>query len=907
MVITFGLNCDSARETSASLDSPWVGVQQMLSLLEAQLGLPADQASYTDRLVQYLECLERGLAGKPFYAKSFEVAPLHTAATLLEWRDQLYMGGWNGHSVPGASPRLKTLIDIEKAAASLIADNVGQRLQRVISVLTSQNVRVSEIHLRDTLELLPPLLQQLLCILRDHHGVILKEEVELTPAADAGSDLGRLQRRLIEPEATGQMTLTGDGSLVMIQAPSVQVASYSLAQLISAYQEITDTLPETAILAEHSGRAIDAACESQALPRPGFSNLSPWRPAAQVQQLAFELMWDPLDPQAQLEFLTHPVGPLPRKLKARLAQEVAEHPGIGSERWQQIIASAVEALAEESPEKAVRLQENIQQWLEPIRYNPETGMPLDIAQARAELVFAWLQHRHSAEVKETGQEHTHFALALRQVSDLINALGRLGRSGKTNIGREELRLLIGQSRGAGIDLIDRAAETIAPSNPLQALETPSAISGAPELVVWMGLAPVADLKRAPWLPAEVKALADAGVVLWSQECELALQGNHWLRPLMRASKQLLLLPYADCEGHHPVLDLIAANLKGGLGSLAPLAATEVLLGAKAVQLLDVPISADACLIPALPLPKKQRWWQLQDVELPKREAESFTSLDQFINSPYQWVFRYGAQLKPGALAELQDERRLKGNLAHMLFEQFFTEHTDIPAIDCSAVEDWCQKSLYALLPLSGSTMLLPGHRAERERFLMQCAGALAQLCEQLQAASVVKVAMESPQSGDFIGGQLRGSIDLLATNVDGHEAVIDIKWSGYKYRKQSWEEGNYLQLVTYAHLRRQITGRIPALAYFTVSERQLLSNSVEYFPKAQLVADVDNLAIAEYWKQLEDTWKWRREQLGMGRVEVTVSGTEPTEESQPDTGVDIPETSDTFNDYAALTGWEENA
>jgi len=907
VVITFGLYSDGVREIAAGLDSPQAGEQQMLALMETQLGLPSEQASYTDRLVQYLECLEAVLVTAPFYAKSFEIAPISTAATLLAWRDQLYMGGWKGGDITAASPRLATLAAIEKTALNTVAINFGQRLQRVIEQLENQKVRISEIRLQEDLEQLPPLWQKLLCTLRDCHGVALVDDSTRGPQADEHSDLGRLQRSLLQPENTDKITINGDGSLVLVQAPSAQFAGYSLAQLLAGYQEVKGELPAAAIVAEQNGRMIDAAFETHGIPRPGFSNLSPWRPATQVLQLAFELMWDPLDPQAQLQFLTHPVGPLPRKLKAKLAELVAEAPGMGSDAWQQIINAEIEAVAEEGPEKAIALQESIQQWLSPVRHAPEAGMPLADAKARAEQVALWLQRRHAGEVEESGGEQSHFALALRQVQDLINALSRLIRAGKTDIGREALRLLIGQTRGSGTDLLDRGAETCAPTNPLQALETPAAISAAQDLVVWSGLEPVADLKRAPWLPSEERALSESGVLLWSQEHELALQAKHWMSPLLAARQQLILLPQTDIEGHHPVLDLIATKLNGGLVSLNPLNATDVLLGAKPIQILDVAISADACLLPALPLPKKQRWWQLNGVEMPKRNAESFSSLDQFINSPYQWVFRYQARLNPGALAQIQDERRLKGNLAHMLFEQFFSEHTAIPAIDCSGIEDWCENALYALLPLSGSIMLLPGHRVERERFLNQCAGALAQLCEQLQSAEVVKVVMESSQVGAFIGGELRGNIDLLATNVDGAEAVIDIKWGGYNYRKKSWEQGDYLQLLTYAQLRRQLTGKIPALAYFIVEDGHLLSNSAEYFPRAQIIPEVDNLAIAEYWMKLENTWKWRRQQIQQGRVEVTVSGTEATDESRPDTGLEIPETSDTFNDYAALTGWGEDA
>ena len=63
---------------------------------------------------------------------------------------------------------------------------------------------------------------------------------------------------------------------------------------------------------------------------------------------------------------------------------------------------------------------------------------------------------------------------------------------------------------------------------------------------------------------------------------------------------------------------------------------------------------------------------------------------------------------------------------------------------------------------------------------------------------------------------------------------------------------------------------------------------------------------AMIWQKMEKTWKWRRQQIDKGLIEVTVTGTESDEGS--DAGEDallIPETSDSFNDYWVLTGWGE--
>jgi hypothetical protein len=80
-----------------------------------------------------------------------------------------------------------------------------------------------------------------------------------------------------------------------------------------------------------------------------------------------------------------------------------------------------------------------------------------------------------------------------------------------------------------------------------------------------------------------------------------------------------------------------------------------------------------------------------------------------------------------------------------------------------------------------------------------------------------------------------------------------------------------------------------------------------FFPNAEILKPASEESTLLYWQRFENTWRWRKAQFDRGRVEVTVTGTEPDENSTPDDGsLDIPATSDTYNDYAVLTGWGEN-
>jgi len=869
-------------------------------MLEAQLGLYSKDSTLTDRLVQYLNCLKETDTPARFYNASFAADPFATASTLLKWRDQLYMAGWKGQFTSEVTPRLKDLALVEKLACSQVEFNAGQRLQRVIDTLLRQRSQLTHIQLIDPLEYYPPLWQQIICVLRDEHQIEISTPKVAAPSAPDNTDLGKLQRALLNDSVTTKLKLSADGSISSLLASSPELSAFGLAHLCSQYENRAGQLPESVIVAEQNGSSLDASFEQQGLPRPGFSNQSPWRPSFQLLPLAFEILWLPLDPNALLQFLTHPIGPMPRRLKSRLADVVSKFPGIEGNQWNGEINDYVEELRTTNAKSADKLLETIQSWLHTPRYTPEPGMPVSDAINHATLVADWLLWKNS---QSEDSDQKLYALAHRQATDLLNALKELSQGNHSNITREALRMLFKRVRGSGMALVDKGPETTEIGNPVQASENPATVLSSKDLVIWWGLDVPTIGSRSPWLPSELRALESNGVTLWSPEHQLAHQASTWMRPILAATQQLVLVHHETTVQHHPIMDLIMAKVE----QLPQRSLNDILVKAEGSRLNGLELSCTEGVLPPSPLPEKERWWRLKEIELPHRENESYSSIDKFLNSPYQWVLDYHAKLRLGPLAQVHDEFRLKGLLIHNLYEGFFVQHPDIAAIDIKSIAPWGQIYMDKLLTKEGATLLQPGHRSERERFIDQAISALEELARQLLASKVVSVKMEDWQKGTFIGGNLSGSIDILAINGDGLEAVMDIKWAGYKGRKSKWIAQDYLQLATYAHLRRQAKGSYPALAYFFVQDRKLLSNDINFFPNSEVISNQDKMTLASYWNDIETTWKWRRQQLDDGLIEVTIQGTEATEKSNPDNGLVIPEHSDRYNEYSILTGWGQDA
>ncbi len=852
----------------------------LLRLLETQLGIPDHETAFTTRLIQYLGCIDRLDCDTAFYRDSWAADPFSTARTLLQWRDAWYEAGWDGHFSGDAPARLADMAAIETLAREAVDPGVGQRLQRVIALLADNPVAVSDLQLRDPPADFPWLWRRLL--------EVLPAALADAPAPSAngrpGSDLRALQEQLLAA-APAPLALAGDGSLQVLRAAAPR-DSARVTALLARYLQEGRQDRTLAVLAEQRGDLLDEAMEAVGAPRLGFSARSPWRPVFQVLPLACELLWEPLNPTALFQFLSHPVGPIPRRARLILAATVADVPGIGGPDWERATAEALDGA-----EDADHLRGEIAYWLESPRVDPATGVDGVVLVERATRVAAWLTGLREASDRPPLQ--AIYAIAINQATELVSAIGRLADHGRRRLPRDAVLRLIDDVRGLGAAVADRQAECF-PGRPRVLGATHAAgFHGPVDTVIWWDCQATDRVRRWPWTRGERAALAAQGVHLEDEEARLRWLGRAWLRPVLAAREQCLFVLHDDAELHHPTWDRVACLAR----DLAPIPVGDG-------EEEPAPGLPRIALEPRA-LPPKERWWQLPSPPpLQAPAVTSYSSLDAWIHSPYQWLLRYAARIRPGTLTTISDGSTLKGRLAHRLFERFFLAQPDPRRAGLRGIPAWVDEQAPTLLRQEGALLLEAGRQAECEQFVADLQLALEALLRHLQQAGVVRVEMELQQQGAFAGGQLQGVIDLLATDGDGREAIVDIKWGGRRYRRESLLAGSYLQLATYSQLRRT-GGAPPHLSYFIVENAHMLNVDHDFFPEGERVVPQDRESPEQYWRRCEFTWQWRRAQLEQGLVEVTVAGTEPDERSQPgERGLLLPKASDAFNDYAALTGWE---
>ncbi|MBK7249602.1 MAG: PD-(D/E)XK nuclease family protein [Gammaproteobacteria bacterium] len=876
MRITFGLHLDGEQgwRPAHRLGEPVLGPLGLLDLLETQLGLLRAECPLPERVTQYRECLRRLDAPARFYHASFGIDPVGTAATLLSWRDIWQLHGWSGECARGAGARIADLAAVEVAARELLVPSIGERLARVAGSLRTRPVQVECLELADPQTVFPRRWQEVLAQLP------VREAAACQPAADPGTVLGKLQRALRAAhdgvKSEEKIAWADDGSLRVVRAETALVAARWLAH------ELTTSQKDVALVAGERRTLLDVTLDAADVARQGFQDPSPLAPALQLLPLALALVWEPLDVHALLQFLAHPVGPVPGYARQRLAEVVAEFPGIGGPRWR----AAVGELLQRHPQRAAELRQALASWVEHARYGPGQGAPIAMLLQRSRAIRAYFSARL---VGADANRAAAAATGAAQAGAVTAALEAFAARGESTLARAELEALVAQCMARG-----------APNSALHAqvgrvpsVSDPGALLESFDRVIWWQMGAPALPPHYPWSARELASLAEAGVALPPLAEVLQRRSEDALRPVLKARRQLVLVLPPQGAEVHPLWQEIQWLAAG----VQPVA-LENILAADAGSGLPPLVHA--------PLPRRRRWWTLpRTVQIPARPRESYSSLDVFLNAPHQWVLQYAARLSPSNLLGVADTNRLYGNLAHRLIERFFRMPGAL-ALGEDARQAWFAREFAAVVAEEGAVLRLPGRRGDCERLRHAVQEAIAVLQRQFVAAGVEAVEPERALAGRFRGGELEGVADLVVRKRSGESAIVDMKWSGGNHYRERLVEDRHLQLLVYAQLLQQETGAWPGVAYFILEAARLLALDERFFPAASAVPSRATESLELLWERFIAAWQWRRSQLDAGAIEVAVEGIEPTPESTAPAAALAPEALRAdYDDYRWLAGWED--
>lgn len=872
MRITLGLHLDSRQGPSRidALGEPILGRMGLLGLLETYLGLSRPEVTLAHRITSYLGHLRKHDDQARFYSRSLETDSVGTSAKLLAWRDEWRLGGWNGTAPADSPKRLLDMVQVEQTAMGDIPPGEAERVYAVQDSLTTSSTPIESVLLVDPLESFPWAWRQLLACLPN----VTYRELE----PQGHGRLRQLQEHGIQALSGRQLQAleesSTDGSVVLVQASSREAAEHWLSA------SCRNTPLDRLLVCESDGDSLDTTMIATGCVGSGFQNTSALRPALQALELALETCWSPVDIGLLLEFLSHPIGPFSRKIRARLAKAVANQPGIGSEAWETVKQS----ISAEDDDAIVL--GDIAFWLEGERWTRDDGAPVDGLLARVDKLSATFNKR----LTDKEALHAVFAPAVAQCSAVRDGLLELKGQGVSRLTPRQVEQLIVHATATGAT----NPVALAQVGCMRAESIAAAcIEAADEVIWWMPSTPQLP-QPLPWSQTELDALRAIGVELRDPQQELDLLAKQWLRPLLAAKQRFtMVLPPLGTE-EHPFRQLL---LKLAPDLMKDCVHLDEQLGGAFVGTLS------ENLTPVV-LPQAPNIIELgTPIGLPVKQ-QSYTALSELFNAPALYALKRVARMHPITVLEVEEDNRLLGTLAHRVFEMLFKQTGSLSWTEEQAIA-WFRGHVDSLLETEGALLLMQGAGVSQQRFKAVCEGAICSMLRHLRAAGATGVRTELPLEGKLGNVHLIGTVDLVVDLPGGKVVALDMKWRRENDYAKSLGDGTYLQLALYSLLYEQQMGSAPvALGYFIFESGAMFVTAPGIMPQAQVRTPPQG-ATYDLLQQAKASWKWRAEQWTNGQIEVVpIGGGDDFQGPHGTLPVEGPKAWD--KDYLVLLGgWEQ--
>lgn len=854
MRLVFGVACDgpSYPDFPGNADGVFgaavVGPLGLINAIEIQLGLTAPQPAQTARIACYVAKMRAALDAQPtlFFASSANLDPWATASTLLAWRDELVLSGWEEAEV--GSERLDGLALIAKAGAAL-PPGLPDRIVTILRNLgDGASLSIAAIELVEPAALLSPHWRRLIDALA-RCGVAIVEPVD--PAATASGDLGRVQRFLAE--ATVE-PMTGDGSFTFVRSDTALAGAEAVAEWLAHGTE--EELHGTVVISLGGDTALlDLALQARGLPALGQSAASPWRGALQVLPLAIAAAWAPFDARAMLDLLILPRPPVPRRIARKLANALSREPGTGGAQWATAWA-AIEAdvEAQVAAEELTRTKADAhlkewRAWTTGGLHKRSEGMPAASAKAIAGRVARW------AIESDAGNENALLLAVAGAANALIEAIELIGMETLPPLLVERM---IDQVLAEGAQNPDH----VATAGGLRCVRHPAAIwDEAPRLIWWDFKGPGDRVPRSPWSHVEVEALRAVGCHLETAADAARRIGWSYSNAVRHAGERLMFvtpaLSGADEATSHPLahqLEPIVAPARHLITWQA-----ERLLAEAKHGLLGRDMFREAIAI-VEPPHQKSTWAVPPGVRAKLAgRVESATSFERLSECQMRWILIDVLRLSRGRAAEIPGTDQLLGNLAHELANQVLQPGD---AIDPAQILADVEASFEDMVSAIATPLQRPEHAGELAAARARVPLALEKLAQLLKAMGVEVVGTELDRKREFDDGlSVGGRLDLVVRHPTRGLGVIDLKWTrSAKRRLNELSEGRALQLATYGAIADPDSADRADGAYYLLNQRRLIGLEGSFLSDESIRTDRN---LDATWAGLVATWRtWRDLALG---------------------------------------------
>ncbi|MFB6259034.1 MAG: hypothetical protein ABEH38_10090, partial [Flavobacteriales bacterium] len=550
----------------------------------------------------------------------------------------------------------------------------------------------------------PPFFQRFLELLKEKGVEVSYRPEERKVTADKNSDLGRFQHYLVERQkgkaAPSSVNYQGDGSLILLKADTER----ELAQFIVRTMEKNESYRPVLLPGQGSQDILSEELTRNGLPGIGERMDMAAAPVPQLFFLTAQTLWDPLDPDRMMEFLTLPKNPLPKGLRYKLAEVLSKKPGRFSEEWKTKIQKYLEEFeAKEGEEARKKLQDKIDFWLHHDLYDEKEGVPVRDLRERYEVLRKWAHPQKEEKGEEGGNEDPEgFQLLSKLISSFQDMLR--GHQPEEKLSRTLLEKQIDEVHQ------EEKRKWIEPqANSLPVIPGGEALREACNELLWWGFCEEEETSSfsMDWIrPEEKDYLLDRGVEKDLQEKVLERRWWSMEQVFLSAKERAVLTLPQKVNGKAMKTHPLMGDLESSSSDLSPL--SFFLEEGTLPELPNLKKIGTETHTP-YQLPEASAYWSIDRGELIQdREEESHSSLEKLFYHPHEWVLRYHAGIASKKAFRTPDLNSLEGTLAHRFAEELFSK--GVEEFDEERIEEKVEELFDPLLAQEGSFFLMKGYR-----------------------------------------------------------------------------------------------------------------------------------------------------------------------------------------------------
>ena len=827
-----------------------LGQKGLLNFFENYLGLYSKEVHKTVRIRAYEQAIALTLGENPnlYISKSYAIDSWGVANQLLKWRDELVLANYefDVDNALDVSKRLYTLCLVEQNANDVPAGRSDKWLKVLETILERKVPPINELHVYEQESHIHPFFKHLFETLERKSIKVIWEE--FTRISNS-TDLGQFQKKLSD-SSLPKINAVNDGSLIVLKAFNDNVlAEYIGEMLVDGNQN------QPILILPDRGELLETALINRGLPAIGYRTTESNGSIEQLLHLITVFLWNPLNPQKLLQYLSHPIAPIPKGLRVNLATTYSRKSSISSTEWNEKIDDYTNMW----PEKSKSVKQNLDKWFNRPTANISKGANQKDVISLYEDLAKWAGTSSSITDGSDAVKRAFIELG-NQCKQLISIVKDFTNEDEPI---SELQLNKWIESVDSSYLIERNLNEI---GAVPFITEPANLTLRSKSSIWWNFINTDNPVKyaADWTTDELKLLKDKFI----HSKESIVNQWFWQQSLavhMTESKLILCIP---------------DKVKGEVQEAHPLY-YDLLQTFSNPDLIDKRIELDKFTgngnrtdtikeYPKKSLPIGSTHWEINPVkEIEKREYESYSSLVKLFYYPHDYFLNYHLGIRETEIPNITISPRLFGNLVHSAVHQLWSDENILDYKTAEIVQKIAHQ-VKSTIQEEGSILLLPEHEISLSEFSAIATKSIRHLFEEVKKNQWSFLGSEQRhQVKDEIS--ILGDLDLVLKRSNDEYVIVDLKWGSFNARREELINEQELQLMIYNNILKA-NGRKIHLCYYVITKQLFLSRSNEAFSNSRVIRsnksiDAHNQIL---WNKMISTYTERYKELNRGKIEVGV-------------------------------------